>query len=138
MSLSLVPRIIQSPKTITFLVIPFLVLRNIATWAYIKSTFSEESFTTSVFTSQCLGLSQPISWLPRLLLIHLDVASSIWLYCRGTLSRVILVILFVHARALLQKQTLYFSHFSKLVSQHDNFPVSMWLHWSQKAWESLV
>ena len=55
MSLTLVPRIIQSPKTITFLVIPFLVLRNIATWAYIKSTFSEESFTTSAVLPSVWG-----------------------------------------------------------------------------------
>ena len=54
---------ILSPKTITFLVIPFLDLRDIATsakdlllgtvFALIKSTFSEESFATSAVLPVC-------------------------------------------------------------------------------------
>ena len=82
--------------------------------------------------SLCGGLSQPVS--PRLLLIwsfhscrccFFNMIILPWNSIPCNFSNSFCTCSFC---TLLQSQTLYFSHFSQSASQHDNFPVSMWLH----------
>ena len=137
-----------SSNTITFLVTPFLVLRDKEIWAkdllpgtvfaLIKSTFSEELFTTSVVLP-CVGGSVK-------LLRDSPVFCSSGLYILVDVSSSVMIILpwnsipcnfcnsFCTCSGITAKPNPLYSHFSQSVSQHDNFSATMWLHWSQKVW----